>query len=146
MKDFLSRLLKTIGVFILRYGLGIVIIWLGFLKFKNSEADYTYQLISGGYLSWILKYLTPYALNQILAYMQIIIGVFIMVKPISKPLSFWGGVAAAAMFLISISLLFSSDVVWLTGYGFPELSKVGQSILKDFILFGSAAWCVGDSM
>lgn len=146
MKVFLSKLLKTIGVFILRYGLGIVIIWLGFLKFKNSEADYTHQLISGGYMSWILKYLTPYALNQILAYMQIIIGVFIMVKPISKSLSFWGGVAAAAMFLISISLLFSSNVVWLTGYGFPELSKVGQSILKDFILFGAAAWCVGDSM
>jgi len=146
MKNFLSRLFKTIGIFILRYGLGIVIIWLGFLKFKNSEANYTYQLISGGYMSWILKYLTSYALNQILAYVQILIGVLIMLKPISKSLSFCGGVAAVVMFIISISLLFSSDVVWLTGYGFPELSKVGQSILKDFILFGSAAWCVGDSM
>ncbi len=146
MKNFLSKLLKSIGVFILRYGLGFVIIWLGFLKFKNSEADYTHQLISGGYVSFILKYLTPYALNQIVAYIQILVGLLILLKPISKPLSFWGGVVACLMFILSLSLLFTSKVVWQTGYGFPELSKIGQTILKDFILFGASAWCVSDSI
>ena len=142
----MNKLFKGLGVFILRYGLGLVIIWLGFLKFKNSEADYTYQLISGGYLSWVLQYLTPYALNQIVAYLQIVIGVLIMLKPISRSLSFWGGLAAVIMLLFSVSMLFTSNVVWQTGYGFPELSKVGQTILKDFVLFGAAAWCVGDSI
>ena len=142
----MNKLFKASGVFILRYGLGLVIIWLGFLKFKNSEADYTYQLISGGYLSWVLQYLTPYALNQIVAYLQIVIGVLIMLKPISRSLSFWGGLAAVIMLLFSVSMLFTSNVVWQTGYGFPELSKVGQTILKDFVLFGAAAWCVGDSI
>jgi uncharacterized membrane protein YkgB len=146
MKNFISKLLKTVGIFILRYGLGIVIIWLGFLKFKNSEAEYTHQLISGGYLSWLFKYLTPYALNHIVAYLQIVIGLFIMLKPISRALSFWGGIGATLMFLFSISLLFTSQIVWLSGYGFPELSKIGQTLLKDFILFGAAAWCVGDSI
>ena len=146
MKHFMSKLLKTTGIFILRYGLGAVIIWLGYLKFKNSEAEYTHQLISGGYLSWVLKYLTPYALNQIIAYLQILIGVFIMLKPVSKPLSFWGGIMASIMFLFSLSMLFASSVVWQSGYGFPELSKIGQSVLKDLVLMGAAAWCVGDSM
>ena len=146
MKNFMNKLFKGSGVFVLRYGLGLVIIWLGFLKFKNSEADYTYQLISGGYLSWVLQYLTPYALNQIVAYLQIVIGVLIMLKPISRSLSFWGGLAAVIMLLFSVSMLFTSNVVWQTGYGFPELSKVGQTILKDFVLFGAAAWCVGDSI
>lgn len=146
MKNFINKLFNGSGVFVLRYGLGLVIIWLGFLKFKNSEADYTYQLISGGYLSWLLQYLTPYALNQIVAYLQIIIGVLIMLKPISRPLSFWGGLAAVVMLLFSVSMLFTSNVVWQVGYGFPELSKVGQTILKDFVLLGAAAWCVGDSI
>ncbi len=146
MKNFISKLLKTVGIFILRYGLGIVIIWLGFLKFKNSEAEYTHQLISGGYLSGLLRYLTPYALNHIIAYLQIVIGLFIMLKPISRSLSFWGGIGATIMFLFSISLLLTSQIVWLSGYGFPELSKIGQTLLKDFILFGAAAWCVGDSI
>jgi len=146
MKAIISKSLKFLGGFILRYGLGVVIVWLGFLKFKNIEADYTHQLISGGYLSWVLKYLTPYALNQIVAYLQILIGILIIMKPVARTLSFWGSLAACFMFFLSISLLFSSDVVWQTGYGFPELSKIGQTILKDFILFGAAAWCVGDSM
>ena len=51
MKAIISKSLKFLGGFILRYGLGVVIVWLGFLKFKNIEADYTHQLISGGYLS-----------------------------------------------------------------------------------------------
>lgn len=130
----------------LRYGLAIVIIWLGFLKFKNVEAEYTRQLISGGYISWILTYITPYALNQIVAYLQIVTGLLIMLKPISRSLSFWGGLIAVIMFALSASLLFTSDYVWLTGYGFPELSKAGQAVLKDFILLGAASWCVGDSL
>ncbi|MGQ1785208.1 MULTISPECIES: DUF417 family protein [unclassified Saccharicrinis] len=146
MKNFISNLLKTVGKFILRYGLGLVIIWLGFLKFKNTEAEYTHQLISGGYLSVVLKYITPYALNHIMAYFQILVGVFIMLKPVSRHLSFWGGMLAAIMFMFSISFLFTTQVVWETGYGFPELSKVGQTVLKDFVLFGAAAWCVGDSI
>ncbi len=146
MKNFLSKLLNKIGTFILRYGLGFIIIWLGFLKFKNSEADYTHQLISGGHISFILKYLTPYALNHIVAYLQILIGLLILLKPISKTLSFWGGIAACLMFILSLSLLFTSNVVWQVGYGFPELSKAGQTILKDFVLFGASAWCVSDSL
>ncbi len=146
MKNFIGKLLKTTGIFILRYGLALVIIWLGFLKFKNTEAEYTHQLISGGYFSWVLQYLTPYALNQIVAYLQILIGLFIMLKPVSRSLSFWGGLMATFMFLVSISLLFTTPIVWQSGYGFPELSKIGQTILKDFVLFGAAAWCVGDSV
>ncbi len=146
MKNFLSKLLKTFGTFILRYGLGIVIIWLGYLKFKNVEAEYTRELISGGYVSWILKYITPYALTQIIAYLQILVGFLIMLKPISKSLSFWAGIVAVIMFVFSLSLLFTSHFVWLNGYGFPELSKAGQLVLKDFVLLGAAAWCVGDSL
>ena len=146
MRDIISKALKNISRFILRYGLGIVLIWLGFLKFKDSEAEYTHQLISGGYLSWILKYVLPSALNHIIAYMQIITGLLVMLKLISRKLAFWGGVIALLIFVFSLSMLVSSQVVWQSGYGFPELSLLGQVILKDLILLGAAAWCVGDSI
>ena len=47
------------------------------------------------------------------------------------------------IFLPGIIVFFSSDVVWLTGYGF-ELSRTGQILLKDFILFGVAAGCFSE--
>ncbi len=146
MKSFLSKVLKFVSIILLRYGLGIVIIWFGILKFKNSEADYMHRLITGGYLSWVLKYITPYALSQIIAYIQIIAGILLMMRPVSKKISFWGGILICTMFLLSISLLFTSSVVWEIGYGFPELSKAGQTVLKDFVMLGAAAWCVEDSM
>ncbi len=97
-------------------------------------------------MAWVLKYITAYTLNQIVAYIQIFAGVMLMLKPVSKKLSFWGGLLVCIMFLLSLSLLFTSSVVWEIGYGFPELSKVGQAVLKDFVLLGAAFWCIGDSI
>jgi len=142
----LAKTFKTIGQFILRYGLAIAFIWLGMLKLKNSEADYLKEVLSNSSLfSWMLSYITPYAFSQLIAYLQMMIGVAIAAKPVARKISFWGGVVASVILLISVSTLFTSGYVWQAPYGFPELSKLGQSILKDIILLGAAMWCVGDS-
>ncbi len=142
----IANTLKTSGQFLLRYGLALTLIWIGLLKFKNSEADYLKQILADSSIfSWTLKYLTSYAFSQIIAWLQIIIGILIAIKPVARKVSFWGGLAAVLLFLFSVSALFTSGYVWQVGYGFPELSKVGQSILKDLVLLGAAAWCTGDS-
>jgi len=142
----LAKSFKTIGQFILRYGLAIAFIWLGLLKLKNSEADYLREVLSNSSVfSWMLTYITPYAFSQLIAYLQMMIGVAIAVKPVARKVSFWGGVVASVILLLSVSTIFTSAYVWQAPYGFPELSKLGQSILKDVILLGAAMWCVGDS-
>ena len=40
-----AKTFKTLGQFIFRYGLGMVFIWMGVLKFKNSEADYLKEIL-----------------------------------------------------------------------------------------------------
>jgi len=143
----LAKSFKTIGQFIFRYGLALIFIWLGILKFKNSEADYLKDILQNSSLfGWMLKYVTSYTFSLIIAYLQIGIGILLAIKPIAKKLSLVGGLLAVLVLGISVLTLFTSGYVWQTGYGFPELSKVGQSILKDLLLFGAAAWCVGDSL
>ncbi|MBI9063609.1 MAG: DUF417 family protein [Marinilabiliaceae bacterium] len=142
----IAKTLKFIGQFLLRYGLAIVFIWLGILKLKNSEADYMREVLSNSSLfGWSLKYITAYAFSQIVAYLQMGIGLLIALKPVARKLSFVGSLLAVVVLLLSVTTLFSSGYVWQTGYGFPELSKLGQSILKDVVLLGAAAWCAGDS-
>lgn len=142
----IAKTLKLIGQFLLRYGLAIVFIWLGILKLKNSEADYMREVLSNSSLfGWSLKYITAYAFSQIVAYLQMGIGLLIALKPVARKLSFVGSLVAVVILLLSVTMLFSSGYVWQTGYGFPELSKLGQSILKDVVLLGAAAWCAGDS-
>ena len=142
----IAKTLKLIGQFLLRYGLAIVFIWLGILKLKNSEADYMREVLSNSSLfGWSLKYITAYAFSQIVAYLQMGIGLLIALKPVARKLSFVGSLLAVVVLLLSVAVLFSPGSVWQTGYGFPELSKLGQSILKDVVLLGAAAWCAGDS-
>ncbi len=142
----LAKTFKTLGQFILRYGLAIAFMWLGMLKLKNSEADYLRDILSNSSLfSWMLTYITPYTFSKLIAYLQIVIGIAIAVKPVARKVSFWGGVVASVILLLSVSTLFTSAFVWQAPYGFPELSKLGQSILKDIVLLGAAMWCVGDS-
>ena len=143
----IAKSFKAIGQFIFRYGLALVFIWLGLLKFNNSEADYLKDILRDSPLfSWMLKYFTSYTFSMIIAYFQIIIGVLLALKPVARKLSLIGGILALLVLGISVLTLFTSGYVWQTGYGFPALSKLGQSILKDVILFGAAAWCVGDSL
>jgi len=142
----IGKTLKLIGQFLLRYGLAIVFIWLGILKLKNSEADYMRDVLSNSTLfGWSLKYITAYAFSQIVAYLQMGIGLLIALKLVARRLSFVGSLVAVVILLLSVTMLFSSGSVWQAGYGFPELSKLGQSILKDVVLLGAAAWCAGDS-
>jgi len=142
----LAKSFKKAGQFILRYGLAIAFIWLGLMKLKNSEADYLKDILSNSALfSWMLTYITPYAFSQLIAYLQMLVGVAIAVRPVARKLSLWGAVVASVILVLSVSTLFTSSFVWQAPYGFPELSKLGQSILKDLVLLGAAMWCVGDS-
>jgi len=147
MKNIIKRTSLAIAYFLLRYGLGIVLIWLGIMKFRNSEAIHIEQAMAETILfKWLLKYITIYAFSQIIAWTQIVAGLFIMVQPVSKKIAAWGGALAMVVFLAGILVFISSGIVWEAGYGFPELSRAGHSLLKDFILFGAAAWCWSDSL
>lgn len=142
----IAKTFKAFGQFLLRYGLAITFIWLGLMKLKNSEADYLKDVLTNSAVfSWMLKYITSYAFSQFVAYLQMLIGLTIALKPVARKVSLVGGIVAVVVLLLSVITLFTSSYVWLAPYGFPELSKLGQSILKDVVLLGAAMWCVGDS-
>jgi len=147
MRLILKKTLLLISQSLFRYGLGIILIWLGIMKFKNVEALHIQQAMAQTVLfKWMLKYITIYAFSQIIAWIQILAGVLIMLKPVSSKLSRWGATLGMIIFLAGILVFFTSSIVWQTGYGFPELSRAGHAFLKDFILFGAAAWCLSDSL
>jgi reactive chlorine resistance protein C len=147
MKAILKKSFLAIAQFLFRYGLGIILIWLGVMKFKNSEALHIENAMAQTFLfKWMLKYVTIYAFSMLIAWIQILAGLFIMLKPVSSKLAAWGGAFAMIIFLAGILVFFTSGVVWQVGYGFPELSRAGHSFLKDFVLFAAAAWCYSDSL
>lgn len=124
-----------------------MLIWIGIMKFRNAEAIHLEQAMSQTILfNWLLKYITIYTLSLIIAWVQIFAGLMIMLKPVSAKISTWGAILAMIVFLSGILVFLTSGIVWQSGYGFPELSRAGHSFIKDFVLFGAAAWCVSDSL
>lgn len=147
MKSISKKISLATAQFLFRYGLGVVLIWLGIMKFRNAEALHIQQAMAHTFLfKWMLKYITIYAFSQIIAWIQIIAGVFLMLKPVSKKIATWGSILALIIYLAGIFVFLTSGIVWEAGYGFPELSRSGHALLKDFILFGAAIWCLSDSL
>lgn len=147
MRKLIKTLSENIAEIIFRYGLAIVLIWLGIVKFKNSEAIHLERAMANTVLfSWLLKFVTIYVFAQIVAWLHIVSGLLLLVKVASKRLALWGSIMASVIFLSGILVFVSSGIVWQVGYGFPELSRTGHSLLKDFILFGTSLWCISDSL
>jgi uncharacterized membrane protein YkgB len=147
MKAFFKKTFLLLSQFLFRYALGIILIWFGIMKFRNAEAIHLEQAMLQTILfKWLLQYITVYTLSLIIAWVQIFAGLMIMLKAVSVKISMWGGIFAMVIFIAGMLVFATSGIVWQTGYGFPELSRAGHAFIKDFILFGAAAWCVSDSI
>ena len=136
------------GALLLRYGLALIFVWFGFLKFSAYEADGIAPLaMNSPLLSWAIELLGKQGLSNTLGLIEIAVGVLIATRSWSPKLSTIGSLAAALTFLITLSFLFSTPGVWQEGRGFPFLSgMVGQFLIKDLILLAASVWTAGEAM
>jgi uncharacterized membrane protein YkgB len=147
MKQLISKTLTIFGHFLLRYGLALVLVWLGIMKFSSGEVMHVERALSQvNWLGWLLHYFTAHALSHLFAWLLIVTGVLVALRPVSRKLSLWGGSLAFFIFLFGVIMLGTSGFLLVAGSGFPELSSSGQGLLKDIVLLGAAAWCTADSM
>ena len=60
------------GHFLFRYALGILLIWIGIMKFRTPEARYIEQALAETFVfKWMMKYVTLYAFTKIIGILQI---------------------------------------------------------------------------
>jgi len=132
---------------LVRYGLVVVIAWIGALKYSAYEAAAIHPLIANSPLmSWLYNIFSVRALAATLGTLEIIAAVLIAVRVLSPRLSALGSAMAILLFLGTLSFLFTTPGV-TAGGGFPVLSVLpGQFLLKDLVLLGAALWTLGDSL
>ena len=135
------------GLQLVRYGLAVVIAWIGALKYSAYEAAAIHPLIANSPLmSWFYNILSVRALAATLGTVEIIAAVLIALRYVSPRVSAVGSAMAIALFLGTLSLLFTTPGVTAAG-GFPVLSVLpGQFLLKDLVLLGASLWTLGDSL
>lgn len=140
--------LERIGAAILRYGLALVLIVVGLLKFTAYEAMGIKPLVTNSpFMAWALAAFGLTTLAAIIGTIEIALGLSIASRPFAPKLSFLGSAGAIVMFLITLTFLLTSPGVWQPGYGFPFPSpNPGQFLAKDIVLLGAAVWTAGEAL
>ena len=138
---------QAIGAFVLRYGLVLVIGWIGLMKFTEYEANGIQPLVAHSPLmSWMYGFLTVRGFSNALGVVEVAVAILIALRPWSARASAVGSAAAVLMFLGTLSFLFSTPGWEPSLGGFPALSAMpGQFLLKDLVLLGAAIWSLGEA-
>ena len=144
--DKAGPLLMRVGQLVARYGLVVVLAWIGFGKYVKMEARVLIE--HSPLMSWIYDYLSVTTVARGLGTMEIIAALLIASRPVSPRASAVGSALAAVLFLGTLSFLFTTPGVVAThAAGLPVLSsQPGQFLLKDLVLIGVAIWTLGDSL
>jgi uncharacterized membrane protein YkgB len=139
---------EAMGLFLIRYGLVLVIAWIGAMKFTAYEANGIQPLVANSpFMGWIYHFLSVKTFSSWLGILEIAIAVLIGLRPFSTKLSALGSALAIGLFLTTLSFLFSTPGWEPSLGGFPALSAIpGQFLLKDVVLLGASVWSLGEAL
>lgn len=131
-----------------RYGLVIVIAWIGAMKFTSYEAHGIQPLVAHSPLmSWLYNIFSVTTFSTLLGILEVTTAALIAIKPWKPAASAAGSVIAVGLFVATLSFMFTTPGVFAAeAGGFPALSDVGGFLIKDAALLGVSLWTLADSL
>lgn len=163
------------GKKVVRWGIVIVFVWIGALKFVTYEADGIVPFVAnspfmsffyntpGEYKAHMNKegelieanhtwheYNNTYGFSRGLGIFLITLGVLLGIYRISPLASMVGSVLVFMMSLGTLSFLITTPETWVPHltdhhWGFPYLSGRGRMVLKDVVIMGGALITMSES-
>ena len=144
----MSSQVEAVGRELSRYGLVVVVGWIGLMKFTTYEAEGIRPFVANSPLmSWVYGLISVRGFSAVLGVVQVAIALLIAVRPFSPRASALGSALAVGMFFTTLSFLVTTPGVWEPSLGgFPALSAVpGQFLIKDLALLGISLRTLGEA-
>ncbi len=86
---------EEVGAIFLRYGLALILIWIGSLKFTQHEAKGIEPLVAKSpFLAWAYHAFGLEGIARLLGVSEIIFGILILLRPVNPRLSAYGSIGA----------------------------------------------------
>jgi uncharacterized membrane protein YkgB len=144
----MDQRLRMIGTHVTRYGLVVVLLWIGGMKFTTYEAEGIKPMVANSPLmGWVYDVMSVTAFSSLLGVVEIAIGLLIASRPVWPAGSAVGSGLAVGMFLTTLSFLVTTPGWEPSLGGFPAVSAMpGQFVLKDIVLLGAALWTAGEAL
>src|SRR5262245_9073361 len=144
----LSSRAEAVGRELARYGLVVIVGWIGLMKFTAYEAEgIRLYVTNSALMSWVYGFLSVRGFSAALGVVEVATALLIAARPLSSRAAALGSALAVGMFLTTLSFLLTTPGVWEpSAGGFPALSgKPGQFLIKDLALLGISLWSLGDA-
>jgi uncharacterized membrane protein YkgB len=140
--------IEHLAFYLLRYGLVLVIVWIGAMKATDYEAANIEPLIAHSpLLSWGYRIWTVRQFSVVIGAAELVIAALITLRALSPKACTIGSAGAALMFLTTLTFLLSTPGWEPTLGGFPALSHgVGEFLIKDVVLLGASLWSLAESL
>jgi reactive chlorine resistance protein C len=144
----LASRLNAIGMHIARYGLAIVLLWIGGMKFTAYEAEGIKPMVANSpIMGWAYKVMSEQAFSNLLGVVEIATGLLIALRPVWPLGSAVGSGLAVGTFVTTLTFLFTTPGWEPSLGGFPALSHMpGEFLLKDLVLLGAAIFTAGEAV
>ena len=139
--------IEDVGKEIVRWGLVVVLAWIGGMKFTAYEAMGIQPLVAHSpVVGWMYDFLSVRSFSTMLGFIEIGTAVLISLRSISPKACAIGAILAIGLFATTLSMVFTTPG-WEPTLGFPALSALpGQFLLKDIVLLGASVWSLGESL
>ena len=147
-KRAMSSRVVAVGRELARYGLVVVVGWIGLMKFTAYEAEGIRLYVANSpVMSWVYGFMSVRGFSAVLGVVEVAVAVLMAARPFSPRASALGSALAVGMFLTTLSFLATTPGVWEpSAGGFPALSgKPGQFLIKDLVLLGISLWSLGEA-
>jgi reactive chlorine resistance protein C len=140
--------ISTAGRLAARYGLVVVIGWIGAVKFTSFEAHGIQPLVAHSpFMSWLYDVLSVQTFSTLLGLVELSTAALLALGPWLPRLSLLGSLLAIGLFTATISFLFTTPGVFEpSSGGFPVLSSTGQFLVKDVALLGVSVWTLAEAL
>lgn len=99
-------------------GVALVLSWIGIYKFTPTEAMLIEPLISNHpAMSWLYNLFSVQAVSNMVGGAEIIVAIGLMIGFKKPQAAFYSGIAAAAIFVVTLSFLITTPNAWKVSDG-----------------------------
>src|SRR6201987_2187266 len=112
-RSSLSSRVEAVGRELARYGLVVVVGWIGLLKFTAYEAEGIRLYVANSPLmSWVYGFMSHRGFSAALGVVEVAVATLIALRPLAPRASAVGSALAVGMFLTTLSFLATTPGVW----------------------------------
>jgi len=139
--------LETWGIRVARYGLVLILVLIGGLKFTAAEARGIEPLVvHSPLLSWLLGAFSTQGISNLIGVIELTLAAFIAMRSFAPAISLAGSLGASVMFVITLSFLFSTPGAIASLGWIPVLGEAGQFLIKDVALLGASLLTAAEAL